>query len=301
MAGNREDTDLSVRKSRVQSVQNDFELLESLPPRAIKILKALGAGNTWKATASAVECSKSDVTYWKNKLVAMGALRLQCRDVFHTFALTPFGSRLLTGSERGVGEVVGLEDFAVKFVVLEGERVRIDWRKLGSPRNWVKLGVRIGDVRVVRTSRHVIIHPGRLMGFSTTELKVEAGRIIERTKMVLENRFGMVLSADGVPLHEPVYEFFSKAAREISEFGTFNVKGVGSINRSPPTRIPHEEYVEQVAQQRLDLPGRLSQLEEKLDRVEVSMSKLAGILERIFDLERTQPVVASKGAPDYVS
>lgn len=57
-------------------------------------------------------------------------------------------------------EVVGLEDYAVKFAVVEGEKCRIDWRKLGSPRNWVKLGVRIGGVRVVRTSRHVIIHPG---------------------------------------------------------------------------------------------------------------------------------------------
>jgi hypothetical protein len=193
-----------------------------------------------------------------------------------------------------------LEDFAVKFVVLEGEKCRIDWRRLGCPRNWVKLGVDIGGVKVVRTSRHVIIHPGRLWGFSTTELKVEAGRIIERVKMVLENRFGMVLSADGVPLRKPIYEFYSRAAAEISRYGTFNVVGVGSINKSPPSRVPHEEYVEEVARQRLDLPGRLAQLEQHLDSVEASMSRLASILDKIFDLKRPAQQV-KPGDPDYVS
>jgi hypothetical protein len=300
LAGARDLKGFSSRVLRVQQFNNGFELLECLPPRALKILESLGAGNNEKTAAKIAECCKSNVTYWKNKLVAIGALQLQCRDVSQTFSLTPFGSKLLTGSDVG-REVVGLEDYGVKFVVLEGEKCRIDWRKLGCPRNWVKLGVRIGGVRVVRTSRHVIVHPGRLMGFSTTELKVEAGRIIESVRLVLENRFGMVLSADCVPLHKPIYEFYSQAAAELSKYGTFNVVGVGSINKSPPSRIPHEEYVEEVARQRLDLPARLEQLEQKLDGVDASMSRLASVLERIFDLETPGSGCKPKGDPDYVS
>lgn len=289
--------------NRVEAVQNRFELLESLPPRALKILGALGAGNAWKDAAKIAECCKSDVTYWKDKLVAMGALRLRCQDVFKIFALTPYGSKLLTGSE-GAREVVGLEDYPVKFGVVESELCRIDWRKLGSPRNWVKLGVKIGDVRVVRTSRHVIIHPGRLRGFDVTELKVQQGRIIERVKMILENRFGMVLSAESVSLHKLMCEFYTAEAAELSRYGSFSLKDrkgeiLAAINDSPPAKGPHEEYVEEVAHARMQLPLRLAQVEQKLDAVHVDMSRLVGVLERLLNVEEAAEPLP-RGDPDYV-
>jgi hypothetical protein len=273
----------SYRERRVQKLNDSFELLEYLSPRALEILKSLGAGNNETSAARAARCCKSNVTYWKDKLVAMGALRLQWRDFSQTFTLTSYGSKLLTGSEGGVREVVGLEDYAVKFLVLEDEKRRIDWRKLGCPRNWVKLGVRIGGVRVVKTSRHVIIHPGKLKGFDTTELKVEAGRIIESVKSVLENRFGMTLSAECVPLHKPIYEFYSEEARELSEFGTFNVRGVGSINKSPPSRIPHEEYVEEIANEKLLLPLTARRVEKKIDFQTENVSKLVDGVGKLVD------------------
>jgi len=34
-----------------------------------------------------------------------------------------------------------------------------------------------------------------------------SGRIVERVRMVLENRFGMLLSDVGVPLHQPITRF----------------------------------------------------------------------------------------------
>jgi hypothetical protein len=78
-----------------------------------------------------------------------------------------------------------VKNYAIKFVVLRPEQRRsdgsscIDWRKLGDPRNWEKLDVKIGGVRVVRTPRHVIIHPGKVRVFDLNELKVRIGRIIE--------------------------------------------------------------------------------------------------------------------------
>ena len=61
-----------------------------------------------------------------------------------------------------------LEDHAIKFLILKEEDKHhpIDWKKLGSPNNWVKLGIKLGNVRVVKTSRHIIIHPGSF-GIST--------------------------------------------------------------------------------------------------------------------------------------
>ena len=107
------------------------------------------------------------------------ALRLVKTDVFKEYALTAYGSNILTISETGVcPEVCVLEDQAIKFEVINwGNIDRLDLRKLGRPRNWEKLGIKIGNIRVVRTSRSLIIHPGRLRGFDVDELLLLSGRI----------------------------------------------------------------------------------------------------------------------------
>ena len=69
-----------------------------------------------------------------------------------------------------------------------------------------------------------------------------SGRIVERVRMVLENRFGMVLSDVAVPLHQPITRFYSEEARELVKLGTTIVQDVGSIDESPPEKVAHEEY-----------------------------------------------------------
>ena len=54
--------------------------------------------------------------------------------------------------------------------------------RLGRPRNWEKLGVKIGNVRVVRTSKSIIVHPGRLRGFDVDELLMLSGRIVRESE-----------------------------------------------------------------------------------------------------------------------
>jgi len=271
---------------RVKKLNKSFELLGL---RGRRILELLGAGNKACDVAKVVGCSKPNVSYWKNKLLDMGALRLQCHDVYDVFSLTPFGSKLLTGSERGVGrEVVLLEDYAVKFAVVENEKVRLEWVKLGEPRNWVKLGVRVDGVRVVKNAdRSVVIHPGRLRGFDVDELLVESGRVVERVKGILENRFGMVLSSEGVALHKPIFRFYSWEAKDLAQAGTTIVDGVGSIDCSPPEKIPHEEYHRrELAKERLLMPLHVRRLEDKVDSLAAEVHDLVSTLR-----ELTQPSV----------
>lgn len=146
---------------------------------------------------------------------------------------------------------VVLEDHAVKFRVLRWERAgSIDWVKLGEPRNWVKLGFRVGGVRVVKTSRSVIIHHGPLKGFDVDALEVDAGRIVERVRFILEVRFGMQLADDPVHLHKPRWQVFRPECRSWVEAGTCEVKGVGALDHSPKPmksrdplhNVPHLEY-----------------------------------------------------------
>ena len=217
----------------VKRVKHDFLTLADAVPLSKKgqqILKLLGAGNPASKVAKIVGCSRSNVCYWKDKFLRIGAIKLQVRDVVHIFRLTPYGSKVLTRSEGYFPEVCCLEDYAVKFGVLEWEKMPMDWKRLGRPRNWEKLGVRIGNVRVVRTSKSIIVHPGRIRGFDVDELLMLSGRIVERVRMVLENRFGLVLDDVGAALHQPITRFYSEEAGELVKLGTTIVENVGSID-----------------------------------------------------------------------
>ena len=253
-------------------------------------LGLLGAGNIARDVAEAVPCSKSTVNYWKNKFLNVGALRLVKTDVFKEYALTPYGSNILTTSENGIGpEVCCLEDQAIKFDVIEwGNAERLDWKKLGRPRNWEKLGVKIGNVRVVRTSKSIIVHPGRLRGFDVDELLMLSGRIVERVRMVLENRFGLVLSDVGSSLHQPITRFYSEEAGELVKLGTTIVEDVGSIDNSPPERVPHEEYVgKDLAKARLLMPLKLTRLEQRVEDIENKLTILGDNVNELVSVLKT--------------
>lgn len=197
-------------------------------------------------------CCKSNVTYWKNKLVRTGALRLKQDRIVKYYELTPYGSKLLTGSDNAVRLRVLLEDHAVKFKVLQRERVRLDRRKLGEPRNWVKLGVRIGAVRVVLNlglEPSVVIHPGQMKGFNVDELEMDAARVVERVRIILEERFSMILSDVGEPLRKPRFRVYRPECHAWIEAETVEVDDDRALDASPThdkqdvlSGRPHLEY-----------------------------------------------------------
>ena len=59
-------------------------------------------------------------------------------------------------------------------------------------------------------------------------------------------RFGMVLSEEGVPLHDPVWEVFTPEAEGFESAGRFKVHlgdgAVGGLDNSPPDCKRHFEY-----------------------------------------------------------
>ncbi len=190
-------------KGAVQRFNKSFELLEPLPEKAQKILAVLGADGVASEAVKIANCVKSNVSYWKDRFIQAGALRLKQDGIVKYYELTPYGSKLLTGSDGEMRLPMVFEDHALKFQVLRRERCKVDWEKLGEPRNWRKLGVLIGNVRVelnLGLEPSVIIHPGQVKGFNVDELEMEAARIVERTRVVLEQNLGMLLSESGIQL-----------------------------------------------------------------------------------------------------
>jgi len=254
-----------------------------ISPRGLKVLEKLGRELHQSNVAKELEISRQSVNYWAKKLVKDGLIREKMKDVITIYELTTFGQKILTWSEDvgvGVGVPCVLEDFAVKFRVVCDES-SLDWAKLGEPRNWVKLGLKLGGgVSVVKTSKHVIVHPGRLVGFSPEELVLEAGRVVEAVRVWLEDH-GVVLRAVCVPVHKPVFRFFSRQADELSKRGTF-IGEEGSVDCSPPERVPHVEFrgVE-TARNYLEMPNRVARVEKKLDSIDDRVNAVVNVLERL--------------------
>ena len=310
-------------KGAVQRFNRSFELLEPLPEKAQKILAVLGADGVASEAVRIAGCVKSNVSYWKNRFIQAGALRLKVDGIVKYYELTPYGSKLLTGSDGELRLPVVFEDHALKFRVLQRERACVDWVKLGEPRNWRKLGVLIGEVRVelnLGLEPSLVIHPGQVKGFNVDELEMEAARIVERTRVVLEQKFGMLLSESGTPLHNPRWRIYRPECHEWILAGTVEVEGVGALDHSPThdkkdplSGRPHLEYSDKslaaravgfpvaydsgkrLAVSAVEFPVVLANLESKLDALYCQFERLCSANERLADMLGK---VANLEAPD---
>ncbi|MGD6806515.1 MAG: hypothetical protein ACQCN4_06115 [Candidatus Bathyarchaeia archaeon] len=286
-----------VSHKAVQQFNGKIELL-GFSQRGLRILRVLGTPDcTASDAAKVVGCSKSLVSHWKNHALKTGCLRLLVDGIVKYYELTPLGKKILersknlTTGEGSFGCVHVLEDHAVKFEILKEEDKQhpIDWKKLGEPRNWVKWGFKLGNVRVVKTSRSIIIHPGKLRDFDADALLVTAGQIVGRARLELMVRFGMVLSEEGVPLHAPVWEVFTKEAKELDGAGTFKVHlkdgATGGLDNSPPDRQRHFEYNrKELAVAAVRSPELFVELTQKVDVLVQTVNGLVTVNERLVGL-----------------
>lgn len=262
-----------MKSSNVRKKDRRFELFR-LTLLSKQILEVIGAGKTAAEVVKLLGCSKSTVSYHVNRFEKHNLLQLRFRDVSKHYGITSFDSKVLTRSEDLVKVPVVLEDYSFKFSIIEAEKCSLDW---------IKLGVKIGKIRVEKNGdKSIIIRSGQIRGFDASNLLVEAGGIIQNVKSVLEKKFGMVLSVTGVPLHEPIVRFFTPEAKELNKCGTVVVDGIGSLDHSPPENLSHLEYRGLVnIKNYLLMPIRVARIEQKVDSLEKSLESLTNSLEHV--------------------
>ena len=242
------------------------ELNHLISKDGLKILRLLA--NDLSQSEIAKKCSflKSKVNYWTKKHLKNNLIRILISGKPKFYELTPLGTKFLTRSERGFCPPFIMEDYAMKFGLVRDES-NFDWVKLGKPRNWVKMGIKLGRVRVIKTSKSVIIHTGRIHGFDTSNLLVEIGQIIGLAKDFLEHK-GVVLDSVGIPLHKPIIRFYTDEAESLNKFGTFFSRN-GSIDCSDG--VSHVEWNIETAKNYLEMPNRVKRIEDCLERVSDGM------------------------------
>jgi hypothetical protein len=280
-----------------------FGLNYHLSPDATEILKRL-AEQPQSEIADHGHFSKQKVNYWTRKYLKQGLIREKSIGKPKFYDLTAVGQTILTRSEGSFVQPCIMEDYPVKFQLVK-DRSCLPWEKLGDPRNWEKLGVHIGNVRVEKTSQSIIIHTGQLSGFNPHYLLVEAGQIIALVRAILQDK-GVELGSFGLPQHDPIYKFYNQAAEVLNHlFGTVNTKD-GSLDHSPPDDISHMEFrTAETAANFLAMPNRVAKMEqrqvkqderdiksdERLSRIELLAEKFVNAIEKLTGTEDSAPKV----------
>jgi hypothetical protein len=308
------------RQKMVKKINSIFGLRRwssdsSSVPR-LSILKLLGGGVTQSEIAKKLGVSKQSVNYWTLNAVNDGLLHVEESNEIvkgrmtaeftqgkpKTYLLTALGQKILTGSEHGYPEPVTLEDYALKFPLIS-DKESLNWEKVGNPKNWVKLGIRIGHVWVekyVGLQPSVIIHSGQLVGFDSEELFVQAGQIIEIARIILQDK-GVQLGIIGSRVRDPNLKFYTPEANELHDkFGNLST-GDGTIDASPPDKIPHEERNREQQRDYLAMASRIRRIEEQTrlreerdNRNEQRLERIEATQERISTAQENLAVAEEK-------
>jgi hypothetical protein len=265
----------------------EFELKRIRSKDGLKILRLLAEGMPQSEIAKKCSFQKTKVNYWNKKFLKNNLIRVKISGKPTFYELTPFGAKILTRSEVGLCSPVVIENYAVKFRLIRDVSV-FDWVKLGEPRNWVKLGIKLGRVRVEKTTKNIIIHSGRLIGFNPDYLLVEAGQIIGLVKNFLEGR-GVEMEDVGVPLHEPIVRYYNPEAEALTKLGTFYTEN-GSLDCSDG--VPHVEWKLETARNYLEMPNRIKRIEENLEKFSDSLIVFAEGMNEHMKLVKALQVVA---------
>jgi len=267
------------RSSRKGGVKQNLTVstnCRGISDRGKQILELLGAGRPPSAVAEAVGITRSAVSQWIKKLKMLGYLRLLPQSVqgsWNFYELTEKGLLFLTGSEESASVVV-LEDYPVKFdVVSWGRADSLCWEKLGEPRNWVKMGFKLGEVRVVRTSKSVIVHPGRLRGDNSWNLVFVASQECNRVAKWLENQVGLVVHT-GEPMKKACFQVYDQLSEELTKQFTFKNQDGEGADRSPPARKGHWELGPEAANDFVRMGSNLKRLNNHLFQLEGDLDNL---------------------------
>jgi hypothetical protein len=271
-------TDNEVKK-KLKNNPRRFVLGYRLAAVGKVVLRQLAEGNSQAEVAINLQFSKPRVNYWVRKFLRQGFLREKNYGRPKQYELTALGTKLLTTGDREFPLPCVMEDYPFKYALVR-DLSRIEWEKLGEPRNWEKFGIHVGEVRVEKTSRSIIIHTGQLSGFDPDDLLFQAGQVNALVKAILQDR-GVVVAAVGLPLHKPIFKFYTPEAEVVHRvFGNVSTEN-GTIDESPPDKLPHQEHDREAARDFLDLGPRVKNLAERQKALEAQVAGIDSKLDRI--------------------
>jgi hypothetical protein len=257
---------------------------------ALCILRKLAEEISQSIIAKKVPFSLRVINYWTSKFLRDRLIREKGHGKPRIFELTAFGNAFLTRCERGFSEPIVMEDYPVKFRLLQ-DAGRVNWDKLGQPENWDKYGFKVSGIRVEKNCGDqptVVIHCGQLSGFDPDALLVEAGIIVGLVRARLLD-LGVVTDDVGFPIRKKWFKSYTPEAEILNRSGTVETQD-GHIDDSPPKdhkeqKEPHEERGYEQQKNYMAIPRRIQELNLKVDGLNLKIDGLTDVVSRIVDAD----------------
>jgi len=134
-------------------------------------------------------------------------------------------------------------------------------------------------------AKSIIIHSGRLVGLSVSNLLVEAGQIIGLAKDFLERK-GIEIDSFGVPIHKPIFRFYTSEAEILSKHGIFYTSN-GSVDCSDG--VPHVEWNPETAKNYIEMPNRVKRIEKNIESISDNLLTFIKLIDRINQMHFLYP------------
>ena len=139
---------------------------------------------------------------------------------------------------------------------------------------------KLGEVRVVRTSKSVIVHPGRLRGDNSWNLVFVASQECNRVARWLENQVGLVVHT-GEPMKRACFQVYDQLSERLTQQFSFKNQDGEGADRSPPAKKGHWELGPETANDFVHMAGNLKRLNSNLFRLDRHLFQLEGDLENL--------------------
>jgi hypothetical protein len=256
-----------------------------------RALLLLDAGNYPSKVARVLGVSPQLLHYHIKKWVKMGWLKLEVKTPNVTFyRLSSSVKNFLTWGESFAYKGIRLHAYSLKFPIVEGPKVSVDWSRVRLC-NWTRLVGSEAGLTVEKTTRHVIIHADEVLAGDPNEATLLAILECLRLARVLEEKFKMKLGAPKL-LRKPHYGVYDPVANWFSRFMELS-DDIGKIDRSEGVG-EIEFYSAELAKDYLTMPLRILGLQGDMAEVKEILKTFGEAMREHMSLIRALQAVAEQ-------
>ena len=253
----------------------------SVRVRIIPILKHIEAGEYPAKIARVLGLSKQHVHYYLKKMQRAGLIKRTNPRWPAFYKVTRKGKKVLTRSEGLVpGFVFRLHNFVVKYPVLAGPSVGVDWRRV-EKMNWTALIGLENGVRVEKTSRNFLVYCDVLRGRDPHDLLMLAKDQADRVAASLCLKYGFRLG-DGRLARKPHWGIYDPVAEVISKHAIIS-DDIANIDRSE-TYGEIDWFSPETAKDYLLMPGNVRSILAVLNEFAQGMRDHRAMITEIREL-----------------
>jgi MarR family protein len=248
----------------------------------VRLLNMINDGCTAAEIAKVIGISKSLLSYHIKKAIDSGYVAEVGRDAFKIYEVTQPGKNFLAMYQQQQQQQTSIpicraENVRFKALVYKMPSRQVDWHKV-EMHNWNQYNTVVGSIKVKLNAGDIPtieFLPAAIDGNDPNNLCIklfsDCTEVAKHLEQIFDMQIGRLeLSSKGEWV---VYNPLAKAITNTT--GRITVDGIGKINASLPNRYGEFEFHDpRAAAEFLEMPGRISRLEQNIDGIKQDMKEV---------------------------